>query len=333
MMRWIWGVGAAALLGLASWALLHTDDAAAFRHPVAIGGGRHLNMVCTGTGAPTVVFLQGHTGDITDWRKVREPVAAITRTCVYDRAGMGYSDPSPGPMTAQNIADDLHALLRAAKIQTPVVLAGHSMGGLFATLYADEYPKDVAGLVLVDPSFDGQYDYAVREEDQKSMAQAYAKRLARLDSCAKLAGEGKLSANDTHDCFRVPPGLTRAGNAYVMQQFTRAPYYLGVRSELENYIPVEGRSVDGDQERKARRNFGDLPMVVLTGGQNFDNGPGSAEIKTAMKTLWKRGHDALARRSVRGENIVLADSGHWVQLDRSDAVVDAIRKVVSQARK
>ncbi|HEY4275312.1 MAG TPA: alpha/beta hydrolase, partial [Rhizomicrobium sp.] len=324
--------GAAALMALFSWTPLHAEGAAAFQHPVAIGGGRQLNMVCTGTGAPTVVFLQGHTGDISNWRKVKTPVAALTRTCFYDRAGMGYSDPSPRPMTAENIVDDLHTLLRAGGIKTPVVLAGHSMGGLFATLYADKYPKDVAGLVLADPSFDGQYDYAVRAEERKSMARASAKRLAQLDSCAKLAEDGQLSAKESHGCFHVPPDLTPDARAYVMQQFLRAPYYAGVRSELENYIPVKGRTVDGDQEKQARRNFGDLPVIVLTGGKTFDNGPGSADIKNAMKSLWKRGHDALAARSTRGENIVLADSTHWVQLDRPDAVVDAIREVVSQAR-
>src|ERR1700742_204571 len=147
----------------------NTEREFALKHLVDIGGGRHLNMVCMGTGSPTVVFLQGSGSDITDWRKVREPVAVLTRECFYDRANLGYSDPSDKPTTAENVTDDLHALLRAAGIKTPVVLVGHSLGGLYATYYADKFLPDVAGLVLVDPSFAGQFDLALNPRDNAIM--------------------------------------------------------------------------------------------------------------------------------------------------------------------
>ncbi|HUO01455.1 MAG TPA: alpha/beta hydrolase, partial [Rhizomicrobium sp.] len=169
------------------------DNTNPYKHLVDIGGGRHMNMVCTGTGSPTVVFLQGHTGDMTNWRKVREPAAAFARACFYDRAGMGYSDPSAKPMTANNVADDLHALLRAANIERPVVLVGHSLGGLFATYYVDKFPSDVSGLVLVDPSFSGQFDYTVGAEDRKIITQANDHWDSLLKTCEKLAQKGQLS--------------------------------------------------------------------------------------------------------------------------------------------
>jgi pimeloyl-ACP methyl ester carboxylesterase len=78
-------------------------------------------------------------------------VARFTHVCSYDRAGLGQSDPAPaGVRTVQDSVDDLHALLAASDISGPIVLAGHSLGGLIVRLYASQYPDDVAGLVLVD---------------------------------------------------------------------------------------------------------------------------------------------------------------------------------------
>jgi alpha/beta hydrolase family protein len=115
-------------------------------------GGRHLNLVCNGQGDPTVVFLQSLGGGITAWDKVRASVSAFTRTCFYDRAGFGYSDPATQPSSADNETNDLHALLKRAPVKRPIILVGHSLGGLYATLYADKFPDEVGGLVLVDPS-------------------------------------------------------------------------------------------------------------------------------------------------------------------------------------
>jgi pimeloyl-ACP methyl ester carboxylesterase len=114
-------------------------------------GGRHLYLACQGTAAPTVVFVAG-LGDSGEaaWGAVWGQVARSTRACVYDRAGLGRSDPNPKTMTYQGAADDLHALLRRGHILGPYVLVGHSLGGLLARLYAHQHPADVAAVVLVD---------------------------------------------------------------------------------------------------------------------------------------------------------------------------------------
>jgi pimeloyl-ACP methyl ester carboxylesterase len=114
-------------------------------------GGRHLYLECQGTGTPVVVFVAGlgDTGEAA-WRTVWNEVARSTRACVYDRAGLGRSDPSPNAATYQSAVDDLHALLRNAHVSGPSVLVGHSLGGLLARLYAHDHPEAVAGLVLLD---------------------------------------------------------------------------------------------------------------------------------------------------------------------------------------
>src|SRR5687767_9865804 len=114
-------------------------------------GGRSLFISCTGTGTPTVVLEAGSGNTADTWVSVQPEVARFTRVCSYDRAGLGQSDPAPtGVRTVQDSVDDLHALLGAAAISGPVVLVGHSLGGLIVRLYASQYPDEVAGAVLVD---------------------------------------------------------------------------------------------------------------------------------------------------------------------------------------
>ena len=91
----------------------------------------------------------GDSGE-TAWRTVWGQVARNARACVYDRAGLGRSDPNPMPATYQATDDGLHALLQRGHIPGTYVLVGHSLGGLLARLYAHQHPADVAGVVLVD---------------------------------------------------------------------------------------------------------------------------------------------------------------------------------------
>jgi pimeloyl-ACP methyl ester carboxylesterase len=104
------------------------------KHLVAVDNGRQMNIVCIGHGVPTVVFEDGPGSHMLHWQKVQEPISAMTRACFHDRAGYGFSDPSKKPMTADNVTNDLHAFLHNAGIAGPLVLVGHSIGGLYATL-------------------------------------------------------------------------------------------------------------------------------------------------------------------------------------------------------
>ena len=139
---------------------------------VDIGVGRRLYLECRGTGGPTVVLEAGYRSSARVWSEdltrsqarrtmVLAGVAAFTRVCAYDRPGTvaplndnvrpSRSDPLPQPRTATNAVADLHALLRAAGVPGPYVLAGHSLGGLFVRLFASMYPGEVVGLILIDP--------------------------------------------------------------------------------------------------------------------------------------------------------------------------------------
>src|SRR5690606_3077074 len=111
---------------------------------------------CRGEGAPVVVFDAGAGGGSKDWFAVHDEIAKNTTACAYDRPGHGLSDPRPLPLDAATAADDLDATLAAAEIAGPYVLVGHSLGSVHARQFANTRFDKMAGMVLVDPSGDGQ---------------------------------------------------------------------------------------------------------------------------------------------------------------------------------
>jgi pimeloyl-ACP methyl ester carboxylesterase len=113
-------------------------------------GGHRLYVTCAGSGSPAIVLEAGFGGSSADWRDTQRDLARTTRTCAYDRAGLGSSVGRPGVHDASDEVRDLQQLLFSARIPPPYVLAGHSYGGLLTRLYAHAHPRDVAGLVLVD---------------------------------------------------------------------------------------------------------------------------------------------------------------------------------------
>jgi pimeloyl-ACP methyl ester carboxylesterase len=119
-------------------------------------GGRRINMHCTGAGGPTVVLMAGIFSWSVVWYKTQPVISQSTRVCAFDRAGYGFSDPGPKPQILSDVVDDLHAALNAGPMQGPYVLVGHSLGGIEARLYAQRWPKEVVGIVLVDTALAGE---------------------------------------------------------------------------------------------------------------------------------------------------------------------------------
>lgn len=123
-------------------------------------GGYALYLHCAGNGSPTVLIQYGYHGSIADWTAEQNALAPLTRVCVYDLAGNGQSDPGPvNPTSSTQTVKEMHALIAAAHLAAPLVLAGSSLGGLNARLYTYTYPNDVAGLVLVDAVHEDLYSF------------------------------------------------------------------------------------------------------------------------------------------------------------------------------
>jgi pimeloyl-ACP methyl ester carboxylesterase len=170
MLRWAFLIATQLLLAFSSAvpAMAQGSDLAA---RIDIGGGRKMYLECRGVGSPAVVIVAGMRASAQDWTRsepgkpnVFAQIAGFTRVCAYDRPGTpvgeepSRSDPVPQPVTAGDAVADLHALVAAARITTPMVLVAHSYGGLVARLYAMTYPEQVNGMVLVDTLSEGLQD-------------------------------------------------------------------------------------------------------------------------------------------------------------------------------
>lgn len=124
--------------------------------PVSVGD-RTFDVITLGVGTPTLVLESGAGEGATEWKKVIGQLATLTRVVAYSRAGHDGSSPAAAPPSVQATVADLHALLRALGDTAPVILVGHSWGGLLSRAYASTYPREVAGLVLVDGTHERQW--------------------------------------------------------------------------------------------------------------------------------------------------------------------------------
>ena len=192
-------------------------------------GRRELYLDCRGQGSPTVVLEAGSGSDSSTWSAVIDALADTTRTCAYDRAGRGRSDPVERH-TLRHAAAELRALLLTAGETPPFVMVGHSLGGAFVRVFAAENREEVVGLVLVD-TFDPdlQTDWIhpllgdLRPEHEATLDGLRA-TVASVDGLDWPTSEAQLRAADVHglpiEILRAPryePRLTEATNAEIAE--------------------------------------------------------------------------------------------------------------------
>jgi pimeloyl-ACP methyl ester carboxylesterase len=310
-----------------------------YTHPhqhVELNAGGRINLFCSGSGSPTVVFIAGGGEDSSTFRRVQGPLSLLTRVCSYDRPGLGFSDPAPASGTAIAIVLGLNRLIDGAGISRPVVLVGHSIGGLYAELYAARHPADVAGMVLIDPSFVGQDAMVSRHftaAQRKKWIHDAVNDVIQARECVARARSGALaSAISDEDCLDDPPDPDPILHGLWETQLARTSTQQAMLDEL---LDTHSRSASGlsGAERalqSARFEFGRKPLVVLTAGEQFLDLPISQR-REAMAG-WIQGHEALARKSAIGRNILIPGSSHFIQLDRPDVVVQAVTDVVMAVR-
>lgn len=142
--------------------------------------GSAFHLDCRGEGAPTVLLEAGSGSTSSQWAWILPRLATTTRTCAYDRAGMGWSVPRGTERDAQTVARELHTLLEAAQIPGPYVLVGHSAGALYVWLYTALFPEEVAGLVLLDPVHPEQFEQMPASYEQMCLPPLHV-ALAYLD--------------------------------------------------------------------------------------------------------------------------------------------------------
>lgn len=303
---------AAAALGLASatyQAYGERRDARRFPPPGQLVdvGGRRLHLWCEGAGTPTVVILPALGTPALEWVGVQRALKDDTTVCLVDRAGVGWSDPGPWPRTFGRMADEFQTVLEVARVPTPYVLVGHSIGGLIARLYCARNRARVAGLVLVDST----------PEDLASLQRAGAARFywralqcrARPLGLVRARVELGLSRSHREYAKRVcPPDLEDAYVAIALKSSGR-------RADVQELLNI---AATAEVSREARR-LGRLPVTVITAGPRG---------RESWYAGWRELQDDLASLSECTTRVFAEHAGHHVHHDDQELVVRAIRDLV-----
>ena len=292
---------------------------------VRIGDHRRLDLRCSGSGAPTVLLEAGALADSMSWSRLQPLVARSTRVCAYDRAGLGFSDEGPAPRDLAADVDDLHALVRAAHLATPLVLVGHSRGSNIVRRYAERCPGDVAGLVLVDPP--PQDIAAFSPEWAKADDEQRTAGLAFYEACGKGAERGLLEAppEELKACLRGPdPRYSAALNTALHRIKSRPAFWRTVIAVTVSNQALFSQPVPADERH------GDLPLVVLTADAAY------ADAQPADRAVLERAQEAtharIAATSTRSRRVHVPGASHDIQQDHPEAVAAAIEDVVAQSR-
>ena len=293
-------------------------------------GGRKLNLYCSGNGSPTVVFEAPSGSPGWTWWAVQPRVAAQTRACVYDRAGFGFSDPTPRAADIANAVDDLHKLLQASGEKAPYILVGNSIGGGIAAAYRWRFANEVSGLVLVEPMHEDDFIRADAASQGKVSA-GEAEIAAYSDACAAKSVKGFASGSELFkNCIGgADPGLPAPVAQVDLKLRLTAAYWRANQTERHAFAE------DRKQLRAARQPFGDVPVIVLARGVSPYAVPGQpqSEGNKAVEAANLKLLTEVARTSRNGEVQVVAGSGHVIQETHPDAVVAAVAKVVGKVRK
>lgn len=266
-------------------------------------GGRRLHILCKGVAAgPVVVFEAGlsqYTAHST-YGTAQDAIAPFARVCTYDRAGMGWSDPSPEGWTEAGMAADLHALLAAAGEPGPYVIVAHSLGGLLARMYARTYPHDVAGMVLLD---------ATSDEDFDELTTASAAIIPRLDAAIASSRPG------------IPViGMPAGTSPEVVMAYT--PEILrGLKAEFEalDRLPAEMKKPGGFGD------LGSLPLIVVRRGKT-EQPPSADDLRH------RQVQENLVKLSTNSVLVVAQNSGHTISLDEPGVVAAAVRQMLDALR-
>jgi pimeloyl-ACP methyl ester carboxylesterase len=285
-------------------------------------GGRTLNISCSGTGEPPVIFESGGNGPGLAWEPLQAEVAKFTQVCWYDRAGEGWSDPGPFPQTSVAIANDLHELLKRATVPPPYVFAGASIGGLNSRVYGSLYPKEVAGMVLIDSAHE---DELVR-----------APKFYLGHTAPRLLWRPLYIALDTAAFV----GLVRFAQPSPAQgknpsQLSRDEIIAALRQQPKSFVGNASAGIvlpESFAEARSVTRLGDFPLIVLTAGQSFDfrNAELNREAEAYQQVWVHEIQPKLVKLSTRGRQIVVPNGTH--STIPQEVILSAIRDVVNEAR-
>ena len=309
-------------------------DAVRFPPPgklIDVGRGS-LHLQQQGEGTPPVIFEAGISASSLSWLRVAPLVSEFTRIYSYDRTGLAWSDRTHSPVSARSLAAELDELMHAAGVAPPFVIVAHSFGTFVARAFASEFTAKVAGLVLVDPIFPSEW---------LNMTPAGRRRLAggvflsRVGAVLASVGVVRLCLDLlARGSTGVPRRVSRLFGSEASALLTRLvwqvqklpqeawPAMQAHWSRPKSFLAMAdhlGSLRRSAAEIAATGGLGDVPLIVITAGSQ----PAAVRAEHARIAALSRG----------GAHIIAEQSGHWILLDDPEVVVEAVRRVVDDARR
>jgi pimeloyl-ACP methyl ester carboxylesterase len=280
-------------------------------------GGYRLHLHCLGEGPPTVIFEAGLNEFSPVWTQVQNQSAKVSRACAYDRAGLGWSERGTQPRTTANMVKELNTLIASADIKSPLILVGHSFGGLLARQYIHTYPDRVIGLVLVDAAHE---DYLQRVPE---IIPGLDRTVKEFRTLSWISGLGLMALAPERIPARGLEGETLAR-------------YRAVLATSHFFDTAGDETAAFEQNLAAARalplgTLDVMPLVVLSRGQPEPLAFLSVEQNARYEREWAALQSQLASLSTRSRQIIAIRSGHAIQLTEPQLVIDAIRSVAAAA--
>jgi len=290
--------------------------------------GCRLHLIDSESGSTAVIFESGISASCLNWTEVRTEVAEFARACAYDRAGLGWSPRVSAPRVTTRLIEELHALLAEANVPAPHLLVGHSFGGLLVSAYAARYPTEVAGLILVDP---------LPADEWRNAPETH---LRTLGTGVRLARRGAMLARI--GLVRLALQLLAGGSRRVPKVIARLSS--GQGESLISRLVGEVGKMPREVWPIIRAHWSQ-PKSFLAMADYLESLPASSSEAAALGdlppipiTILSAGHstpaqlaerDEVTRRSTMGRHIVAAKSGHWIQLDQPDLLIQIVREMVT----
>jgi pimeloyl-ACP methyl ester carboxylesterase len=308
-------------------------DAGKFPHPGFLvntsSGSVHVQQM--GSGVPPVVLEAGIAASSLNWSVLQPQLGTHTSVYSYDRPGFGWSSPGSGACNLQRMAGNLHEVVAAARVPTPYILIGHSYAAYILGVYTQQFPDEIAGIILVDPltpeewvTPQGFQRWRLRRGVWFSRAGGVLGALGVIRFCLWLLQRGNNAAprkvvsafggqaretveHILTELAKLPPPTVRL----IRERWSQGKFFWTMARYIKT-LPLCAREASGHNIPAH------IPLTVISGAHQ-------PPVRVAE-------HQALAASSRQGRHLMAAKSAHWVHLDQPELIVEAFRTMVAELK-